>query len=606
MANVIQAPSMVQSMIAPDLLAQQIQLQRRQQIIDMLRQQASDPIQSQTVQGGPGSPNIAVPVSGFQALAKVLQGGASGYMQQNADKQSQALYQAMGSRFAQALGGGGNPAPVLSGSQPTPPGISPSSAAMFGTEPSQDPQPQPDLQPAPQSAPQNNRFSMANILRGSIMSSIDPNAGAAFWKQTDPTDFTKQLMQAGIDPNSALGRQIMQQNLAKQNYIAPTRLANGAYADSNGNVQGLPAAAPAGYINVNGPGGWTTQPVSGGVQAAANSAGAVEGAKENAQIEMVKDASGRMVPVRMGDVVGQRSPAQQGTPPQGPAVQANHNAPAQFNFPGMSQQQILDQANSIKDPAEKAAFISRLQAAPPQNVNAADPWATMPRIQQPSGIGQSSYGEAIQKGQGEAAAKLSEKYGSLAEQANQGISLNNQALDLVNKADLGPGAMLTADVKNIIQKYVPGVSDSSFQNTPSASLALQKDLVNAATARAKQQFGSRITQSEVNLMLNRGSPNVNMPKAALEYLISSDNAVKNYNIQQANDLGKYLNNGGDPYRFEGWYANKFPMTNSVSQVQLGSQGQSGQPVKISGDSDYAKLPSGASYIAPDGSHRTKR
>lgn len=39
---------------------------------------------------------------------------------------------------------------------------------------------------------------------------------------------------------------------------------------------------------------------------------------------------------------------------------------------------------------------------------------------------------------------------------------------------------------------------------------------------------------------------------------------------------------------------------------LPTQNQPTGPVKITGDSDYAKLPSGAHYLAPDGSMRTKR
>lgn len=40
--------------------------------------------------------------------------------------------------------------------------------------------------------------------------------------QYAPTDFQKTLRAAGIDPNSLLGKQLMQQQIAKQNYIAPT------------------------------------------------------------------------------------------------------------------------------------------------------------------------------------------------------------------------------------------------------------------------------------------------------------------------------------------------------------------------------------------------
>lgn len=37
--------------------------------------------------------------------------------------------------------------------------------------------------------------------------------------RSKPTDFTKLLMQAGIDPNSELGRQVMQQQVFKQNHV---------------------------------------------------------------------------------------------------------------------------------------------------------------------------------------------------------------------------------------------------------------------------------------------------------------------------------------------------------------------------------------------------
>jgi hypothetical protein len=39
--------------------------------------------------------------------------------------------------------------------------------------------------------------------------------------RSKPADFTKLLQQSGIDPNSPLGRQLMQAQVAKQNYVAP-------------------------------------------------------------------------------------------------------------------------------------------------------------------------------------------------------------------------------------------------------------------------------------------------------------------------------------------------------------------------------------------------
>ncbi|OWT62023.1 hypothetical protein [Candidimonas nitroreducens] len=88
-----------------------------------------------------------------------------------------------------------------------------------------------------------------------------------------PTEIARNMRAAGIDPNSALGRQIMQQQVAKQNYIAPTsiRANGGMYNPATGEITMLPAAAPAGYQSVRDPqtGQWSYQPVQGGAAAVA-------------------------------------------------------------------------------------------------------------------------------------------------------------------------------------------------------------------------------------------------------------------------------------------------------------------------------------------------
>lgn len=197
----------------------------------------------------------------------------------------------------------------------------------------------------------------------------------------------------------------------------------------------------------------------------------------------------------------------------------------------------------------------------------ADPWSSMPKLPTPMGVGQTTYQRNLDETRAKYAGTLSEKYGGMAEAADQRIALNNQALSLVDKADTGPTAAGQAEVKSWLMKF-GGIPESDFANSPSATKALDKDLLNAATQKAKAQFGARITQQEVQLMLSRGSPNVDMPKAAIKYLIESDNAGSNYQKQQASDLGKYLSKGGDPHQFEAWYAKTFPMTGAVSQVHL--------------------------------------
>lgn len=86
-----------------------------------------------------------------------------------------------------------------------------------------------------------------------------------------PTDFVKTLQAAGIDPSSPLGRQILQQNIAKQNYITPTRVngGGGLYDPATGQFRMIPKAID-GTVPVQLPNGqWAASPVVGGQHAIA-------------------------------------------------------------------------------------------------------------------------------------------------------------------------------------------------------------------------------------------------------------------------------------------------------------------------------------------------
>lgn len=554
--------------------ATQQQISRNQLLAQSLQQQALTPEQGQMVSGHYVAPSFT------QGLAKLLQGYVGRQLNDKADEQARQQWETQRDLMFKALGGNPmgsdgtsttNSASALSqGAQAGDVGSTVGNAARMDAMPQM---------PASGNGFINQgsgNFNLANLLRSSAISSIggDP-AASAFWKQYEPTDATRMAMAAGTDPSIA-----NKQMLAKQTYIAPTRLGEGAYADPSGNIQGLPAAAPSGYINQRNPqtGAWETVPVNGGLDAVGQSTGVKTAAENDNKIVMVKYESGKEIPMYGKNAVNYKAPVQS-------------NSPASANF-DLSTPQKIQQANQD---------IAKLRLTNPQEADKVQQaldeqkFANVPKMQTPQGIGQSTYQEQTQKSQGEAAAKLQENLGTQANAANQKISLNNQALSLLDKSDLGPGASVSADLKSIIQKYVPGISESSFANTPSATLSLQKELLNAATAKAKAQFGARITQQEVQLMLSKGSPNVNMPKAAIQYLIQSDNAAANYDIQKANDFGKYLQSGGDPYQFEGWYAKNFPLTNETGQVHLNTsqpskpQTQSATITKTLNGKTYTKI-----------------
>lgn len=367
----------------------------------------------------------------------------------------------------------------------------------------------------------------SNPLSGSQPNMMDPRvAGLLALDEPVTTEYAKMIQDANVKFNQP---QVMRSDSTyvvggKPQFSTP---------DASGRVVQWANGSPS--ISV----------LPGALRALGDTTGAVAGANAQYQTENVTQPNGAVVPTFKSQLPGF---------PGGSAPQRAAAAPAPAR-------DVLDANGAIT--AIPAEDVAKARAA--GIVVKDDPWSKVPKLPVGTGIGQSTFANTVAKESGKAVGELSTKYGQQADAANQRMALNNQALDLVDKADTGPFAARIADVKNVLTSRF-GIPESSFENTPSATLALNKDLVQAATAKAKQQFGSRITQSEVMLMLNRASPNVDMPKAAIKYLLNTDNAAAKFQIQQADDLGKYVEMGGDPTRFEGWHAKNFPMTDAYKAV----------------------------------------
>ncbi|UEP43137.1 lytic transglycosylase domain-containing protein [Burkholderia sp. B21-005] len=106
-----------------------------------------------------------------------------------------------------------------------------------------------------------------------------------------PAEIVQQIRAAGIDPSSALGRQIAQQALAKSNYIAPTSLRPGGYMydPMSGTMQQMPNV-PEGFTAMRGPNGqWQIVPVQGALEAMGASAAAKAGGTAQYQLKEVWD-----------------------------------------------------------------------------------------------------------------------------------------------------------------------------------------------------------------------------------------------------------------------------------------------------------------------------
>ena len=220
---------------------------------------------------------------------------------------------------------------------------------------------------------------------------------------------------------------------------------------------------------------------------------------------------------------------------------------------------------------------AKIPSAVPQQVDPA--FADIPKLETPKGMGQSTYQNKRMADAATIAGELTKKASDAAAISNERLVYNTQALGLLDKATTGTGALSIANVKNFLNSRagIPlDLMDKVVAGDSNATTSLNKDLLNAATQKAKQAYGSRITQSEVMLQIKQASPNVDQMTATIRYLLQTDSAMSKYQIDKAQYLGGYLKNGGDPYQFEGFYAKKNPMSASIADVHLPSSGNAPQ------------------------------
>lgn len=230
-----------QALLAPDLSVEQQQAQRAQDLAAALRQMSMEPIDA-------GKGNIAW----TQGAAKLAQALAGRIVQGRADKAQLKLNQAFAGRMGAMFGqpGGGGQASGVGGAPSPPSSIAPPAAPQVAApiqpppmRPQADPlaplpeqpvpqqappQPQMALQPQeasqqPPQQPQRGPWSLSGDPRQDMSAyMLNPEEyGKAVIASHAPTDLAKMMMQAGIDPNSPLGHQLMQAQIAKQNYTAP-------------------------------------------------------------------------------------------------------------------------------------------------------------------------------------------------------------------------------------------------------------------------------------------------------------------------------------------------------------------------------------------------
>lgn len=293
------APSNSAKSLYPDLDAQQAQINRQQQMADILRQQSLTPMGPTDVIGG-----WAVKRSPMEGLAKMAQALAAGSAQPDIDKKNLALAKLLQERKGDAfnvMAGGApssaapaQPAPPMSASPDqsvpsAPPTLAapPDGAQTFpvdGAPPAgQSTQPQgvasttmPMPAQPPAAAPQMTQADrIRNQAKAAYMMGNTELANKLLENISTMTEGQRNDAYLGISADQSRTAELAKR--AKEGYIAPTSLRGQAYMTPDGKISTLPDAAQPGYMNKldQATGQWSTVPVQGGIDSVKESAKAV-------------------------------------------------------------------------------------------------------------------------------------------------------------------------------------------------------------------------------------------------------------------------------------------------------------------------------------------
>jgi hypothetical protein len=271
-------------------------------------------------------------------------------------------------------------------------------------------------------------------------------------------------------------------------------------------------------------------------------------------------------------------------------------------------------------PAAAAAVAGA--TAPP----AAPEWLKdAPDLPRPRGIGMPDIDTKTRLEQaGAERGALAKELGGNAVDADLRLRQGFDVAAQLQRASVGPAS----EFLNAARAYgvQMGIISPEAAEKYTKSTELNKYLIQSALEQGRKLFGSRFTQSEVGVMLNQAAPSGTMSAPVIRALTLESMAKASYEKQMATDFRAYDAAGKDPMWFKSHYPIAKPMDTYAEQVmpqlaaefdkraaqgaqqlpQRPGQPPAGGPAKVQSEADWAALPSGATYIAPDGSQRTKR
>lgn len=315
-------------------------------------------------------------------------------------------------------------------------------------------------------------------------------------KGAPQTDFTKLLVAAGIDPKSASGQTLINQQVAKSNYVAPTSLRGQAYTGMDGVIKTLPDNAPAGYMNqVDGKGNWSVVPVAGGLAAVTGSTEATETGKANAKPTVAYDANGKPI----FSTAGQDLRRATGTAPAQPA------SDGKISWQG-DPRQSLEGIMAISDPKE---LKNALRSWSNQYIGSSAPTASATAA---SGSVTPERAAGMVKGADLSQDELSGK-GKELMAANAAVPAVVSRLQNIKM--LAPGAITSGDtgIRDYFNNWLALAGLPAAKDAKTASDLVEK---NSAQIVAALRMGSSGGGSDaLQTLLGAGNPNRKMSPQAI-------------------------------------------------------------------------------------------
>jgi hypothetical protein len=167
------------------------------------------------------------------------------------------------------------------------------------------------------------------------------------------------------------------------------------------------------------------------------------------------------------------------------------------------------------------------------------------------GVSQTPFGQALDKQEADRASAMIGDVQNKGVTAIQKVAANNKMIELLPQITTGPVNKQLTILKNAAQSIGVNIGD------PAQNQEFDKFAVQGALQAAKQIYGSRITNQDVQTQI-ASNPGATMSEKAIYQMLQWDNQLQQQHIQKMSALKDYQAGGGDVRQFEPWFAQKYP------------------------------------------------